>query len=291
MVLSTRTNCSLRWRACMALRCAWRSTNISETSRFGLSISYILRLMAISSTENGQCGVLPSFCPSKQAQVYAMLHRPRKAICMLLRTTGIIAGIVLLSGAAPALALDPTGDWRVSDGVANIRVAQCNGSMWGVVAWEKEPGGRDSNNPDASKRNRPTLGMPILLDMKHKPGTDQWEGQVYNAKDGQTYSSTITPTDANHLEIQGCVLGFLCGGETWTRVAPPIPSSPVNSMAKEGTPKAGAPKAPAAAPKTTSSVSTNAPAPAPAGQKHAALHPGEPVGDICLLPDIARFAH
>jgi uncharacterized protein (DUF2147 family) len=210
---------------------------------------------------------------------------------MLLRTTSIIAGIVLLSGAAPAFALDPTGDWRVADGVANIRVAQCNGSMWGVVAWEKEAGGRDSNNPDASKRNRPTLGMPILLDMKHKPGTEQWEGQVYNAKDGQTYSSTITPTDANHLEIQGCVLGFLCGGETWTRVAPPIPSSPVNSMAKESAPKAGASKGPAPAPKTTASVNTSAATPAPAAQKHAALRPNDPVGDICLLPDIARFAH
>lgn len=219
---------------------------------------------------------------------------------MLLRTTSIIAGIVLLSGAAPAFALDPTGDWRVADGVANIRVAQCNGSVWGVVAWEKEPGGRDSNNPDASKRNRPTLGMPILLDMKHKAGTDQWEGHVYNAKDGQTYSSTITPTDANHLEIQGCVLGFLCGGETWTRVGPPIPSSPVNSMAKEsikesmkeGAPKAGTtPKAPASAAKTTGSANTAAATPAPAGQKHAAAHPNDSVGDICLLPEIARFSH
>ena len=45
--------------------------------------------------------------------------------------------------------------------------------MWGVVAWEKQPGGRDSNNPDASKKSRPTLGMPILLDMKKKPGADQ----------------------------------------------------------------------------------------------------------------------
>ncbi|HTY04801.1 MAG TPA: DUF2147 domain-containing protein [Rhodocyclaceae bacterium] len=210
---------------------------------------------------------------------------------MRLRPTSVIVGIVLLSGAAPALALDPTGDWRVADGVANIRVAQCNGSMWGVVAWEKEAGGRDSNNPDASKRNRPTLGMPILLDMKRKPGTEQWEGQVYNGKDGQTYSSTITPTDANHLEIQGCVLGFLCGGETWTRVAPPIPSSPVNSMAKESAPKAGAPKGPATAPKANGSISTGAATPLPGGQKHSALHPNDPVGDICLLPDIARFAH
>ena len=210
---------------------------------------------------------------------------------MLLRTTSILAGMVLLSGATPAFALDPTGDWRVADGVANIRVAQCNGSMWGVVAWEKEAGGRDTKNPDASKRNRPTLGMPILLDMKRKPGTEQWEGQVYNAKDGQTYSSTITPTDANHLEIQGCVLGFLCGGETWTRVAPPIPSSPVNSMAKEGAAKGGAPNGPAPSPKTTGPVNTGATAPAPASQKRAALHQSDPVGDICLLPDIARFAH
>src|ERR1700739_1696045 len=143
-----------------------------------------------------------------------MLHRPRKAICMLLRTTSILAGFVLLSGAAPAFALDPTGDWRVADGVANIRVAQCNGSMWGVVAWEKEAGGRDTNNSDPAKQSRPTLGMPILLDMKKKPGADSWEGQVYNAKDGQTYASTITPHGTDQLEIQGCVLGFLCGGET-----------------------------------------------------------------------------
>jgi uncharacterized protein (DUF2147 family) len=179
------------------------------------------------------------------------------------------------------LAADPTGDWRVADGVADIRVAQCNGRMWGVVAWEKTPGGRDTNNPDVSKQSRPTLGMPILLDMKKKPGTDSWEGQVYNAKDGKTYDSTITPTDPDHLEIQGCVLGFLCGGETWTRVAPPIPSSPANSMAK-GTakPAAPAPKATvaSAAQKTTGSI-------AKPGQKTANA---DQVGDICLLPEIAH---
>ena len=78
--------------------------------------------------------------------------------------------------------------------------------------------------------------MPILIDMKKKAGVDAWEGQVYNAKDGQLYSSTIKPVGTDQLEIQGCVLGFLCGGETWTRVGPPIPSSPANSMAK-GAPK------------------------------------------------------
>jgi uncharacterized protein (DUF2147 family) len=205
-----------------------------------------------------------------------MLHCPRSIARAI-----ICSGFILTAG--PALAADPTGDWRVADGVANIRVAQCNGNMWGVVAWEKTPGGRDKNNPDVSKQSRPTLGMPILIDMKKKAGIDQWEGQVYNAKDGQLYSSTIKPVGTDQLEIQGCVLGFLCGGETWTRVGPPIPSSPANSMAK-GPPK----PAPGVPPKTTGSAS---PASKASGQKQAAGQPTDTVGDICLLGDVARFAH
>ena len=217
-----------------------------------------------------------------------MLHCPRTLARRI-----VFSGLFFATGLTSALAADPTGDWKVADGVANIRVAQCSGNMWGVVAWEKTPGGKDKNNPDAAKQSRPTLGMPILIDMKKKPGVDAWEGEVYNAKDGQLYSSTIKPVGTDQLEIQGCVLGFLCGGETWTRVGPPIPSSPANSMAK------GAPKgAPGAAPKTAAPApaapkTTGAVGPAPgqkpvAGQKQAAA---DPVGDICLLPDIARFAH
>jgi uncharacterized protein (DUF2147 family) len=216
-----------------------------------------------------------------------MLHRPRTPVstfiyCGLLLTTGLVT-----AGAGPALAADPTGDWKVADGVANIRVAECYGSMWGAVAWEKVPGGRDEKNPDAAKQSRPTLGMPILLDMKKNATNDQWEGQVYNAKDGQSYSSTIKLSGPDHLEIQGCVLGFLCGGETWTRVSGPIPLSPANSMAKSGTKTtiASAPKSP---PKPPASTTTPA---AKAGQKTANSQSSDPVGDICLIPDIARLAH
>lgn len=210
----------------------------------------------------------------------------------------LYTGLILAGGytcLTPALAADPTGDWRVADSVANIRVAQCYGSMWGAVSWEKQPGGRDENNPDVSKKNRPTLGMATLIDMKKKPGIDQWEGQVYNAKDGQLYSATITPAGPDQLEIKGCVMGFLCGGETWTRVGPPIPSSPANAMAK------GAPKSSGAAPKPqgaqAAQATTGTTAPAPAAPKAAgAAKPGQksaadPVGDICLLPEIAGFAH
>jgi uncharacterized protein (DUF2147 family) len=224
-----------------------------------------------------------------------MLHCPPK-----LARTIAYSGFVLASTLVPALAADPTGEWRVADGVAHIRVAQCNGRMWGVVAWEKRAGGKDAQNPDPAKKNRPTLGMPILIDMK-KSGADAWEGQVYNAKDGQLYSSTIKPIGSDKLEIQGCVMGFLCGGETWTRVGPPIPSSPASSMAKGAAPKGTSPStsqaAPHAQPRTTGSASAAPAAPAASskqqtGQTQAATgQSGDVVGDICLLPDIARFTH
>lgn len=208
-----------------------------------------------------------------------MVQRAKKM--MLVRASAAAWMALAACGADAARAADPSGDWRVADGVATIRVAECNGSMWGAVVWEKIPNGRDKNNPDPAKVNRPTLGMPILLDMKKKAGVDQWQGKVYNAKDGKTYDASIKSASPDKLEIEGCLLGFLCGGETWTRVGPPIPPSPAagakgakaTSPAPAATKTAAAPKAPAQA------------AAAPGAQ------PADPVGDICLIPDIARAAH
>jgi uncharacterized protein (DUF2147 family) len=232
-----------------------------------------------------------------------MLQRPRittrsLAYCGILFSAGLFS-----AGLSPAFAADPTGDWKVEDGVAHIRVAECGGSMWGAVAWEQTPGGIDKNNPDATKKARPTLGIVTLIDMKKNAANDKWAGQVYNAKDGKFYKSTIKLGDTlDELEIEGCVLGFLCGGQTWTRVGPPIPSSPSNLTAKGALPKAGAttggkmapaagPAASAVAPKAVAGAPK---ATAPAGQKTAAATaPGQPadIGDICLLPEINKVTH
>jgi uncharacterized protein (DUF2147 family) len=215
-----------------------------------------------------------------------MLQRPRN----FMRTLACF-GVFLTGGLCPALAGDPTGDWNVKDGVANIRVAECNGSMWGAVVWEKIQGGRDKNNPDPAKVSRPTLGMLILFDMKRTTGADQWNGKVYNAKDGQTYDASIKLLGPDELAIEGCVLGFLCGGETWSRVGPPIPSSPSNlkgakARAVAGVTRSTAPSAPTKppAPAAKASASTTT------GQSTGAQS-ADPVGDICLLPELAGLAH
>src|SRR4051812_17072333 len=77
-------------------------------------------------------------------------------------------------GAAAATSPDVTGEWLVEDGNAKVRIQNCGGAMWGVVSWEKTPGGTDAQNPDPSKRSRPTLGLPILLNMQAKQQPNRW---------------------------------------------------------------------------------------------------------------------
>jgi uncharacterized protein (DUF2147 family) len=186
----------------------------------------------------------------------------------------VLYGIALFVSLGPASAADPTGEWTVEDGIARIRIVDCNARLWGVVSWEKEPGNVDTQNPDRSKQTRPTLGMPILLNMKKAPSEnraepDQWEGKVYNAQNGKLYDSKIRLIAPDKLEIKGCVLGFLCGGQTWARY--------IDSAAATATTQ---PKSNTA--KTKSSTT--------AGSAKGNL-PADPAMEICLLPEIAGAPH
>jgi uncharacterized protein (DUF2147 family) len=123
------------------------------------------------------------------------------------------------AGALPAAAAEasPVGDWMVKDGYGIVRVDNCNGKMWGIIAWEKTAG-TDKDNPDPAKRGRPTLGVPILLGMAPtKP--NRWEGEIYNTENGKVYSGSITVAGESKLQLEGCLFpNFLCGGQDWTRV-------------------------------------------------------------------------
>jgi uncharacterized protein (DUF2147 family) len=128
----------------------------------------------------------------------------------------VFFALVLKPAISSALAADPSGDWLVEDGSAKIRIAICNHSLWGVISWEKAPG-IDTENPDPAKRSRPTLGMPILIDMK-PDGAHTWSGQIYNAKNGKMYDAKVSLESDKALKVRGCILGGLfCGGETWAR--------------------------------------------------------------------------
>lgn len=132
-----------------------------------------------------------------------------------------LAALVIIFSAAPALAGDPTGTWLTEDGEAKIKVAACGSAMCGSIAWLKEPNDKatskpktDKNNTNASLRERPVIGSPVLLSMKPE-GNDKWAGQLYNAEDGKTYSGNIALA-GNTMKVQGCV-AIICKTKTWTR--------------------------------------------------------------------------
>jgi uncharacterized protein (DUF2147 family) len=116
---------------------------------------------------------------------------------------------------APALP-GPVGTWIAENGEGRVRIDPCGEALCGVVA-AAGPGDTDVRNPDPSKRNRPLLGVPVLIDMK-PTRKERWEGQIYSAKSGYTYAATIALKSVDVLRIEGCVLGGLfCSSQNWTR--------------------------------------------------------------------------
>ena len=162
-------------------------------------------------------------CPAREPRLTLRLNTPlgafaNGAILMLVKhlaRIGLACFIAACFLGNPALAAEPWGEWLVKDKTAQIRIVDCAGALWGVISWEADPG-VDAKNPDPAKRTLPTLGLPILLGMKAS-GPNRWEGALYNAENGKTYSGGITVVNAGRLRVRGCVLGFLCGGEDWTR--------------------------------------------------------------------------
>jgi uncharacterized protein (DUF2147 family) len=134
------------------------------------------------------------------------------------------AALVTVSFSQTAAAAEALGTWYTGDKESQVRIVNCGGALCGTLVWLKEPNdpatGRpktDKHNADASKQNRPLLGVPIVLGMKPN-GSGQWSGEVYNAEDGKTYSGSFTLTGPDSADLKGCVLSILCKSQTWTRV-------------------------------------------------------------------------
>lgn len=139
-------------------------------------------------------------------------------------STPLAALALAVLGPASAHAAGPAGEWWVHDKDARIQIVDCAGAMWGVISWEKMPG-KDAHNPDPHLRDRPMLGVPIVLGMTAN-GENKWSGMIYNSAFGQTVPGTIALRPDDTLRITGCVLGLLCGGENWTRVEPAAATQP-----------------------------------------------------------------
>lgn len=124
--------------------------------------------------------------------------------------------------ATPALAADPVeGLWLVQAGTAKVKVAPCaadKAKMCGQITWLKNAGAKDANNPDASLRNRPVMGMLMIRDFK-SAGPGKWkDGKIYDPNSGKTYGSKMSANPDGTLKVEGCV-AVVCQAQTWKRTS------------------------------------------------------------------------
>jgi uncharacterized protein (DUF2147 family) len=206
--------------------------------------------------------------------------------------TLLLSGTILLAATASAAAqsaaaptADPVGEWLVKDGSARIKVVSCPQAqnqpptLWGVIWAEMKPS-RDTANPDPSMKNRPMVGVPILINMKQTQA-NRWDGRIYDARGGSIYDANVTLNRNDMLEVRGCVASIFCGGEDWKRVTgtntPPLPEPALAPASPAPQAKGGA---------MAPSGQTKGSAMAPAGQTKgaamaksnpAALPPADPI--------------
>lgn len=135
-----------------------------------------------------------------------------------------ISAAAIMGAAAPAAAQEAAGTWLRQSGTSQIRISPCGQALCGKIVWLREPNDengrprKDAENPNPAMRNRPLMGTQVILNMR-PAGDGKWEGQVYKADEGKTYTGSMQMRGADKLKLSGCVLGgLICKSETMSRV-------------------------------------------------------------------------
>ena len=136
---------------------------------------------------------------------------------------GFLAAVLVVAvplGQALAKAGEPYGTWSM--GKVTIKVTDCGGGLCGTIVGLKEPISKidgkpkvDRENPDTDRRQRPLIGLSILIGMK-PAGDGKWQGAIYNPDDGKTYSATVRH-DGGTMKVKGCVASVFCKTNTFVK--------------------------------------------------------------------------
>jgi len=130
-------------------------------------------------------------------------------------------GLSMLAAAAAVSPDSAIGRWRTETRNGVVEVERCGASICGKLVssdgLRTNPDMRDINNKDANLRSRKLMNLQIISGFTREP--DGWSGgSIYNGEDGGTYKATVTPIDADHLKVKGCIIWPLCKSQTWTRI-------------------------------------------------------------------------
>lgn len=148
-----------------------------------------------------------------------------------MRVASLIAlgATILLPSLAQAGPDGLVGTWLTDEGDSKIKMAPCGKAFCGTIVWAKV-NTPDAHNPDPAGRKRGIVGLTLTKDMR--ASGSGWEGSMYNPENGKTYSVTMQVKAGDKLEVGGCVLGVLCGSETWSRTTEETASAASVTLAR-----------------------------------------------------------
>jgi len=117
------------------------------------------------------------------------------------------------------------GVWKTGEGNAMVRIYKNGDKYQGKVVWLKEPidpeTGKpkvDKFHPEETSRTRPVLGLINVWGFVYQEKNVWSEGNIYDPKNGNTYSCTIKMINPNTIEVRGFIGVSLIGRtDTWTR--------------------------------------------------------------------------
>ena len=122
-----------------------------------------------------------------------------------MKTSVLIASVILLTSGSAATAADINGEWARGDGKAKVRIAKCGGDICATNTWIK-PGTPDEKAGD------------VLVMKVQKVSGAQYSGSAFDPQRDRTYKITLDVA-GDSMTTTGCVLGgLLCKGVDWTRI-------------------------------------------------------------------------
>ena len=127
-------------------------------------------------------------------------------------------GALALALASPACAQgqDPSGTYLSESGETRVRIARCGGAYCGTIV-SVQGEAKDVNNADPALRGRNLVGVRMISEIQ--PAGDGFTGQLYNYKDGKTYTGKMSFAGGKSMQLSGCVLGgLICRSQTWAKV-------------------------------------------------------------------------
>lgn len=125
-------------------------------------------------------------------------------------------GLVLLALPVQAQPADPSGTYLSESGDTRVRIAKCGAAYCGTII-SVQGEAKDVNNPDPKLKGRNLVGVQMISNIQ--PSGDGFTGQLYNYKDGKTYSGKMSFAGGKAMQLSGCVLGgLICRSQTWAKV-------------------------------------------------------------------------